>query len=180
MIFGAKQHARRMTTVGCLALTIFVLSAPPATGWAAQRIAVLDFELNDLTLLPNSPEDMERTASIRPLLEKELTRTANLDIVSIDSAEIHAANKGFGYLFEHADLAAELGKQHGADWLVVGRLHKPTHLFAYLMVHLVDTRTATLAENIIVEVKGQQDVVTKKGAARLAKKIARHIATKQP
>ncbi len=37
---------------------------------AATRIAVLDFELNDITSLPNTPAERQRTASMAPLLTK--------------------------------------------------------------------------------------------------------------
>jgi len=171
---GYKSSNATWMRFGTCALSLLMTLMTPC--WAAPRIAVLDFELKDLTLLPDSPEEIERTASIRPFLENALSETAEVHIVEIDSAALSTANVGFGYLFEHADVAAELGKQHGADWVVVGRLHKPTHLFAYLMVHLVDAGTGTLAENFIVEVKGQQHIVNKKGAERLAKKILHHIA----
>ncbi len=36
------------------------------SGSAQTRIAVLDFELNDVTLLPWAPEELERTASVAP------------------------------------------------------------------------------------------------------------------
>lgn len=40
--------------------------------FAEVRIALLDFELKDVTLLPNRPEEIERTASIKPFLTAEL------------------------------------------------------------------------------------------------------------
>jgi len=51
--------------------------------FASQRIAVLDFELNDLTELPNIPAELVRTASFKPLLEKDLKRIGDYEIVSI-------------------------------------------------------------------------------------------------
>ena len=40
--------------------------------FAETRIAILDFELKDLTLAPRIPAEIKRTASIKPLLEGEL------------------------------------------------------------------------------------------------------------
>jgi hypothetical protein len=136
---------------------------------------VLDFELNDLTLQPRTPEELERTASIRPLLENALAPASDIRLVGIDAATADRANAGVGYLFDHPEVAARLGDEHGADWVLVGRLHKPSFLFAYLMARLVDTDTGELAEDYIVEVKGQQDVVTAKGVERLAEKIEKRI-----
>ena len=98
--------------------------------------------------------------------------TLDVRIVSIDPAVARKADAGVGYLFEHADAAAELGRAHGADWILVGRLHKPSFLFSYLMARLVDTRAGKVAEDLIVEVKGQQHIVMRKGIERLAEKLS--------
>lgn len=147
----------------------------PATH-ADTAIAVLDFELNDLTLLPQTPEEQARTASIKPKLEAALRDRGGLRLVSIDGDAAAQANAGFGYLFDHGEAAAHLGREHGADWILVGRLHKPSFLFAYIMAHLVDVRSGTLAGNYIVEVKGPAQQVTTKGVERLAEKIKQTLA----
>ena len=48
------------------------------------------------------------------------------------------ADKGVGYLFDHADAAAALGRAAGADWVIVGRVHKASFLFVYFKVHVVN------------------------------------------
>ncbi len=50
--------------------------------YAAPSIAVLEFELKDLTLKPGVPAEIKRTASIKPLLEGEL-RSAGYQIADI-------------------------------------------------------------------------------------------------
>ena len=162
-----------------LALALFLLpmqllSMPSARADESGRtsIAVLDFESYNLTPIADTPVDMQRVASISGMLEKALQETTEVHIVSIDPAEVREADAGFGYLFEHGDVAAQLGLAHGADWVLVGRLHKPSFLFSYLMARLVDTRTGKVAEDLIVEIKGQQQVVTRKGVERLAEKLA--------
>lgn len=152
---------------------LLVATAPLA---AETSIAVLDFELNDLTLQPNTPEEGARTASIRPLLEQALAQAEEVRLVNIQPAAITQANAGFGYLFDHPEVAADLGRQHHAEWILVGRLHKPTFLFAYLMARLVDTHTGVVAEDYVVEVKGQQALVTAKGVERLADKLLTRLA----
>lgn len=167
----SEDVSHRLSAMFKIAGLLLVGMFSANTCWGEQGIAVLDFELNDLTLLPNSLEEQERTRSIRPLLEGALEKFDHIEIVPIAASDIAAANAGFGYLFEHADAVAALGKRHNAQWVVVGRLHKPTHLFAYLMVHLIKVETAELVDNIIIEVKGQQQLVTRKGVERLADKI---------
>lgn len=145
-----------------LALTTHVHAAP--------RIAVLDFELKDLTLAPGIPAEVERTASIKPLLEGEL-RSAGYEIVAIPATDQHAADSGVGYLFDHADVAADLGKRFNTDYVVVGRLHKPSFLFAYLMANLIRVSDAQKIGYLISESKGPGKPLTIKAVESLTVKI---------
>jgi hypothetical protein len=97
---------------------------------ARTKIEILEFELKDMTLAPRTPAEIKRTASIKPLLEAEL-KSADYTIFDIDLESQKMADSGVGYLFDHHDVAAKLGKQFGADYVLVGRLHKPSFLFAY-------------------------------------------------
>jgi hypothetical protein len=142
---------------------------------AEPRIAVLDFELKDLTPAPAIPAEVARTASIKPLLEQELAK-AGYRIVQIGPNDIAKAAAGPGYLFDHHDLAAELARKAQADYIVVGRLHKPSYLFIYLMAHLVDAKRGELIGDYISEVKGAEKKLTLKGVESLAGKITRTLA----
>ncbi|MCK9607631.1 MAG: DUF3280 domain-containing protein [Methylomonas sp.] len=137
---------------------------------AATRIAILAFELKDLTLAPGIPAEIKRTGAIRPLLAGELA-SAGYTIVDIPLAAQQSAAGGVGDLFDHADAAAELGKQFGADYVLVGRLHKPSFLFAYLMGHLVRVENRTLIGNLIIESKGPNAQLVRKAVESLADKI---------
>ncbi|WP_374088248.1 DUF2380 domain-containing protein [Methylomicrobium lacus] len=163
---------RHKPASGCL-LAFLLLFAVYSS--AAPRIAVLDFELKDLTPAPSIPAEVARTASIKPLLEQELAK-AHYPIVQIDRRDIAEAAAGPGYLFNHHDLAAELGRTVGADYVVVGRLHKPSYLFAYLMAHLVDVRQGKLIGDYISEIKGGDKKLTLKGVESLARKITATLA----
>ena len=150
-------------------LIIFLLLASSAH--ADVRIAILDFELKDMTLMPGTEAEVERTASVAPLLRNELEKAHGYQIISIDSNTQKEADVAFGYLFDHADVAADLGKQHGADWILVGRVHKPSFLFAYLKAHLINCNTKQPAGDYVIEVKGDAKKFTKKGVENLAIKI---------
>lgn len=149
-----------------LILQLIILNA----GFAEPRIAVLDFELKDLTLAPGIPAELKRTASIKPLLENELKKAQYL-IVHIDLESQKKANSGIGYLFEHHDVAANLGSRFGADYILVGRLHKPSFLFAYLMGHLIRVKDGILVGNFISETKGPSKKLTAKAVESLVVKI---------
>jgi hypothetical protein len=156
-------------TLMCLILAS-QLAQGADTRAGATNIAVLDFELNDLTLDPNNPEERERTASIKPMLA-ELLASARYAVVDVDPAAQRAADQGAGYLFDHSDVAAQLGRASGADCVVVGRVHKSSFLFVYFKAHVVNARTGELVADLVVEVKGPQKALTHRGVERLAQQI---------
>ena len=139
------------------------------------KIAILDFELKDLTPTPNGAEELARTASLGPLLRTELNHLDKVSTVNIDAEAQSDADKGAGYLFDRPELAAELGATVGADYVAVGRLHKPSFLFAYLKVLLVDVKKKTLIGDYTVEIKGSVKKITQRGITRLASKIYRTL-----
>jgi hypothetical protein len=136
---------------------------------------VLDFELNDLTLQPNNPEEIARTASIKPMLEDVLGATPGFRVVPVSAQLQRSADQGFGYLFDRPEAAAALGRDVGADWIAVGRVHKASFLFVYFKLHLVDTRSSELAADLVVEVKGPQQALTRRGVESLARQIVATI-----
>jgi hypothetical protein len=138
--------------------------------FAETKIAILDFELKDLTLAPGIPAEIKRTASIKPLLENELSK-AGYVIIKIDSISQKKANGGVGYLFDHHDAAAKLAQQFNADYVLVGRLHKPSFLFAYFMGHLIRVNDSRLIGNYISEAKGPNIKLTIKTVESLTVKI---------
>lgn len=138
--------------------------------FAQARIAVLDFELRDLTVLPGVAKEVARTASVKPMLEEGLKK-AGYEIVTIPRETQFQATAGLGYLFDHHDVAARLGQKYNADYVIVGRLHKPSFLFVYLMAHLVDVKQQRLIADYLSEVKGGDKKLTGKGAESLIVKI---------
>ncbi len=149
-------------------IVLFILISASAN--AQPRLAVLDFELRDLTVLPGVAQEVARTASVKPMLEEELAK-AGYEIVSIPLAEQIKASAGFGYLFDHHDVAAKLGQQYHADYVIVGRLHKPSFLFVYLMAHLVEVKQQRLVADYLSEIKGGEKKLTRKGVESLVVKI---------
>jgi len=161
----------RNKTTRFIYLIAALLACLPSSYVSAQpRIAVLDFELRDLTVLPGVPQEVDRTASIKPMLEEELSK-AGYKIVSIPLPAQTKANAGFGYLFDHHDIAGQLAQKYNADYVVVGRLHKPSFLFVYLMAHLVDVEQQRLVADYLSEIKGGDKKLTRKGVESLVVKL---------
>ena len=94
---------------------ILLLSASP--GASATDIAVLEFELNDLTLNPNLVEEAERSATLRPLLVEQFTDHHNITVIANPPSARVEANKGKGYLFDRPALVAKIGREIGVDCL---------------------------------------------------------------
>jgi hypothetical protein len=154
-----------------VAIVMMSLVAGPAQA-AESKIAILDFELKDLTgVTPVPAEEVERTASVAPLLRETLAKSSGYQIIAIKGEDQLLADEGFGYLFDHADEAAKLGARFGADLVAIGRVHKPSFLFAYLKVHLVDVRSQRVIGDYVVEVKGSARQVTERGTVVLARQI---------
>ncbi len=151
-------------------ITILLMIATFQT-LAATRIAVLDFELNDITLLPNTKEELERTASIAPLLRESLSRTGNYQAVAVTAESQRSANAGFGYLFRFHDIAANLGQQYDADWIVVSQHSKPSFLYSYLRSYLIQVKTRTTIARYDIELKGSHESVMRQGVGALANKL---------
>lgn len=151
-------------------ILVLILSLASFNLYAAPRLAILDFELKDLTLKPGVPAEIERTATIKPLLAGELA-SAGYEIVDIPTRAQQAANSGVGYLFDHADMAAQLGEKFDADYVLVGRLHKPSFLFAYVMGNLVRVSDQKLVGAFITESKGPNAALVIKAVESLADKI---------
>ena len=153
-------------------LAVAPASAEPANGHA---ICVLHFELNDLTLTPRTAEELERTASIAPMLRQILASQYGFELAAIDSDTQLAADKAVGYLFDHHDVAAKLGRDAACDWIVVGRVHKASFLFVYFKALVINTKTDRLIADLTVEVKGPQERLTVKGVETLGEQISAAI-----
>ncbi|MEZ5590624.1 MAG: DUF2380 domain-containing protein [Gammaproteobacteria bacterium] len=163
-----------------LAATPFLTVRAAAPAQPPVRVAILDFELNDLTLQPGIPAELERTASIAPMLRTILAEQTDFQIISIAPDAQAKADAAFGYLFEHANLAAALGAEHNADWILVGRLHKPSFLFAYMMGRLVNVQSGQLLGDYLVEVKGSTPKLTQRGVNSMAERVSHTIKQQTP
>ena len=142
---------------------------------AETRIAILDFELNDITSLPYTPQELLRTASMQPLLAQAMREMGEYQVINIATERQQAENAGFAYLFHFHGVAAKLGKEVGADWIIVSQHSKPSFLFSYLIAHLINVKTGNLVARFDIELKGNHQKVTRRAVSKLAQKINRVI-----
>jgi hypothetical protein len=158
-----------------IAIIAAVLAAsPPAP---PPKIAVLDFELNDLTPTPNTPDEFAAIALASRLLRQSLATNCGYVVVPVDSATQHRANSGLGYLFAHPTESARLARAAGADWVVVGQLTVSSPIVSEFHVELVRVDQATLASAVSIEVKGDpgDSALFATGIAHVARQLDRAI-----
>jgi hypothetical protein len=76
---------------------------------------VLYFPLNDLTDLPNPPEELARIAHFNVAFKQKLAADG-VEIVPVnDKIKAIAVTQSATYLFDHTDIAASLAEGSGAD-----------------------------------------------------------------
>ncbi|TXH71925.1 MAG: DUF2380 domain-containing protein [Thiothrix sp.] len=150
------------------ALNLSANSAVPS------RIAVLGFELHDFTQLPIPSAELARTEAAQTILAEAL-QTAGYIVVPNNQPLQTQANQGFGYLVAHPDKAAELGKALQADYVLVGRVQKPSYLFAYLMVQVIEVKTGQQLAEFSREAKGETVGATRRALLQIATEIPKAL-----
>jgi len=143
--------------------------------FAEPSIAVLNVELLDETLLPNTPTELQRTGGMAALLEHHLNMLGGYSIVHVAAAAQQAANPGVSYLFNNPDLSAKLAAKFGADWVVVAQHHKSSFLYSDLWVYLINVKQHDVVWRYLIELKGNSHKVTERSMKALAEKIAARL-----
>jgi hypothetical protein len=146
---------------------------------AESKIAVPGFELLDLTMRLSDPakvaaidaQEQQNLRDIEMFLRQGLDNKEGFTVVEVSSEARNTADKSIGYLFDCAKCAAELGLSHGSDYILIGRLHKPTYLFSYLIVRIFDTHENKLVKEFRSEVKGDPKVTIPGAVGILINKI---------
>lgn len=134
------------------------------------KVAVFAFELHDITSLPNTPNEIIRTASLQPLLASAM-QNLGYKITPINARRYAIENAGHGYLYKFYETAALLGKEAGSEWVIVGKHSKPSFLFSYIMVNVVNVKTKKQVAHYNIELKGNHQKVTHRAIKAMAKKI---------
>lgn len=107
----------------------------------APRIVVLAFQLHDQTELPNAPEELKRVELLSATFKNQLSRHG-VEMVAPSAKVLDEINKHSpSYLFDNVQTAVELNRDAQADYLIIGVAFKPTYLFVYPRLLLVDMKT---------------------------------------
>lgn len=156
-------------------LLLGVLISPVAN--AAPKVIVMAFELNDLTNLPNAPEELKRIALLSTTFHDSLQQQG-VNLVDADpkvAAEVEKHSPT--YLYDNVATAIELNKEMGADYLVIGVALKPTYLFVYPRLIIVDvkTKTVVMSKAAQLESSWSDERTTQRTAEKLAQVVKQRI-----
>ena len=151
--------------------------ALPTVTASIGKVMVLDFVLNDLTDLPNPPEELARIAYFNVAFKQKLVDDG-VELVPVnDKIKTISAAQSATYLFDHTDIAADLAKGSGANYILIGVAMKPTYLFVYPRLLLVDVKTKRKAFTTYVQMEGSwlEQNTTASSAKSLAKKVSAEL-----
>lgn len=173
-----NRHVLCNFIVALLILNVVLFSRSAfSTESQPENILVLDFELNDLTLHPDTAREEKRVKTLRPLLAKKLSEVFSYQIAELSQHKRDEENKGKGYVFDRPEVAARMARAANARWVVSGRLHKASFLFVYLKAQLINSQDANVSADFVVEIKGWEDRLTEKGVDALALQIDESLRT---
>ena len=149
------------------------VAALPTTSAKIGKVMVLDFPLSDLTDLPNPPEELARIAHFNDAFKQKLANDGVQIVPVNDKIKAIAAAQSATYLFDHTDIAASLAEGSGADYIIIGVAMKPTYLFVYPRMLLVDIKTKRKAFTAYVQMEGSW--LDKEHTASSAKNLANKV-----
>ncbi|MGQ0443350.1 MAG: DUF2380 domain-containing protein [Methylophilaceae bacterium] len=118
-----------------------IFISPNVSSETNAKVMVLDFQLNDLTDLPNAPEELARIAYLSTIFKQKIADSGISVISANDQLKRELPTNSATYLFDQPALAAKLAEDSGADFLIMGVALKPTYLFVYPRVLVVDIKT---------------------------------------
>lgn len=144
-----------------------LLTVPTTTAIAAPRIAVFDFELVDTSGESASSEQAERLLLISRELRALLAAGAEYEPVDIEPVRPEILEAG--YLSSCNGCEAAIARKLGADFALVGTVHKISTLIQYISVRITDADDGTTVNVSTVSIRGNSDTAWLRGIHYLAR-----------
>lgn len=156
-------------------LLLGVLISPVAH--AAPKVIVMAFALNDLTNLPNAPEELKRIDLLSTTFNDSLKLQGVNVVPAHPQVQAEIEKHSPTYLYDNVDTAIELNKAVDADYLVIGVALKPTYLFVYPRLIIVDvkTKTVVMSKAAQLESSWSDERTTQRTAEKLAQVVKQRI-----
>jgi hypothetical protein len=150
---------------------------PAAYAEPSAKVMVLDFQLNDLTDLPNAPEELARITYLTNAFKQKLIDDGVALVPVNDRLTALTLAQSPTYLFDHTDVAANLAEGSGADYIIIAVALKPTYLFVYPRLLMVDIKTkkVVLAKASQLESSWSDTNTTARSAEKLATMVSEEL-----
>lgn len=158
---------------GLFPVLLLALVAPVMTGPAAaaeKKVAVFDFELIDTSLEGEingvNPAQTQRLTLLAPKLRADID--GEPELTSIDVAPV-AAEAARQILSKCDSCVLALGKQLGADIVVIGTVQKVSNLILNINAYGHEVATGKLVAQGSADIRGNNDEMWGRGVAALWK-----------
>ena len=143
------------------ALALAVLTGPVA---AADRVALLPFELVNTSLEATRPDEVARIAMLDRMVTERMAATG---LEMVDPAPIAAEVLARGSLRTCNGCERELGRQLGADFVAVGWVQKVSNLILNLNLRVRDVAGGAIVAAGTVDIRGNTDESWRRGVLYL-------------
>lgn len=168
---------------------IIFLAATLVTGSASfaadqpqrNKIMVVNFELRDVSPIPNTNQEIERTEHLDTVVRNVL-KDSGYTLMEPCQQLVEASQQGLGYLFDRPEVAGRIGRECGADYVLMGQTWKPSFLFVFPQVQVVDTRAGLTREQLVpvsrsvqLEASTLDRNVTEEAGKKLGKQIVERL-----
>ena len=146
----------RRIALSLIGLAVLFSLAPAA--FAAQRVAVFDFELIDTSLdgetYGTRPEEKERLKTISDLLRRAIAKSGQFEVVDIGPVETaaHGAN-----LQACGGCDATLAAKVGADLAITGTVQKISNLILNMNIYIRDVSNHKLIASKSADFRSNTD-----------------------
>jgi len=179
--------ASRWLVVGAIALTTAVSGAEAQSGSTLSRgqvkVAMLDLAFYGKRANELLPNDSAMAMTATAVMRAGLTNKPGITFV--DSATIASTVKGPKAMAVVQDVpcnvvvacAREVGKELGADWVVMGKISKTSDLIWIFSGELIDVASGKLVLDDSYELKGIASDMVPKGAEVFARRVAKKVTT---
>ncbi|MEQ1602572.1 MAG: DUF2380 domain-containing protein [Methylophilaceae bacterium] len=151
-----------------------ICAADVASVPAMPKIMVVDFILRDVSPLPDAPQEIERVALLDTVIKQTLAAHGYVLLKPCDEL-LKASKQAISYLFDRPELAASLGGACGADYVLMGESWKPSYLFSFPQIKLMDTRKGLKSESplvLVTKVQMEASTLDKDVTVAAARKLA--------
>lgn len=161
-VYGGRGGWRLGASLGaCAAVAALTLLVPPRPATAEPRVAVFDFELDNTSPAPSTPEELERTRRLGVQLREMLGAPGRYEVVDIAPVRDRIARVKSIRSCNGCELDA--ARHLGAELAAYGWVQKVSNLILNINVVIEDAETGRPLRADSVDIRGNTDESWQRG-----------------